>query len=133
MFGLVFYFMDDITTRLNHIAQKHKLDSFANFSRKTGLSHQTASNYLKGKQKPDLDNLAKIILAFPDFNPTWIITGLGDQINTQHASKNTLESRVRELIREELNIFKEQFEVLKLMDQVNFETLKALIEQKNNR
>ena len=56
--------MDNINSRLNRIAEHYNLNSYSDFSKRTGIKHQTVSNYLKGKQKPDADKLAMIIIAW---------------------------------------------------------------------
>jgi phage repressor protein C with HTH and peptisase S24 domain len=67
--------MKDINIRLREIAKYYGLVSYAKFAESTGLSHQTASNYLKGKQKPDIDKLSQIKQSFDEVNADWLLTG----------------------------------------------------------
>ena len=72
--------MDNINARLNKIAEYYNLNSYSDFSKRTGIKHQTVSNYLKGKQKPDADKLAMIIIAFDEIDPNWLLTGRGHML-----------------------------------------------------
>jgi transcriptional regulator with XRE-family HTH domain len=67
--------MEDINDRLKKIYDHYNFKSYAEFSKKTNISHQNASNYLKGKQKPDADKLSLIVQAFDEISAEWIITG----------------------------------------------------------
>lgn len=70
--------MSNISDRLNLIKDYYKIKSYAEFAKHTGLSHQSASNYLKGKQKPDIEKLAMIAKSFDKVNAYWLLTGLGE-------------------------------------------------------
>lgn len=76
--------MKNINDRLVKIAQHYGLASYAKFAEKAGLSHQTASNYLKGKQKPDVEKLSQIKQSFEGINANWLLTGKGDMLNTDN-------------------------------------------------
>lgn len=77
-----------ITKRINEIVEHYGIKSYAEFSKKLDITHQSASNYLKGKQKPDVDNLSKILVSFPDVDARWLITGSGSMFNKIPESKN---------------------------------------------
>lgn len=47
------------------------------FGKETGLSHQTISNVLTGKNKPSLDTLEAIATRYPK-TATWLLTGAGE-------------------------------------------------------
>jgi transcriptional regulator with XRE-family HTH domain len=70
--------MEDINDRLKKIYNHYHFKSIAQFARKTGISHQNASNYLKGKQKPDADKLALIVQVFNEISAEWIVAGKGN-------------------------------------------------------
>ncbi len=72
--------MHNINERLKQIAEHYGLNRYADFAKKTGLKHQTVSNYLKGKQKPDVDRLAIIKQSFKDVNINWLLIGEGDML-----------------------------------------------------
>ena len=70
--------MRGISDRLNLIKEYYKINSYAEFAKYTGLSHQNASNYLKGKQNPDIEKLAIIAKSFDKINAYWLLTGIGE-------------------------------------------------------
>jgi len=70
--------MGDINSRLAKYAEKHDVSKASVFAEKTGFNHQTASNYLNGRRKPNAEALAQIKQTFGDINLTWLITGEGD-------------------------------------------------------
>lgn len=72
--------MEDINHRLKKIYDHYHFKSYAEFSKKTNISHQNASNYLKGKQKPDADKLSLIVQAFDEINAEWLVTGNGTML-----------------------------------------------------
>ena len=47
------------------------------FGKETGLSHQTISNVLTGKNRPSLDTLEAIAARYPD-TAIWLLTGTGE-------------------------------------------------------
>lgn len=72
--------MQEINTRIKQIAEYYGLSRYADFAKKTGLKHQTVSNYLKGKQKPDVDRLALIKRSFKNISANWLLTGEGTML-----------------------------------------------------
>ncbi len=72
--------MGNINSRLNQISDYYNFKSYSEFAAKAGINHQTASNYLKGKQKPDAEKLSIIIQSFDEVNAEWLLTGKGDML-----------------------------------------------------
>lgn len=70
--------MGDINSRLAEYAEKYGVNKPSVFAEKTGFNHQTASNYLNGRRKPNADALAEIKRTFEKINLDWLITGLGE-------------------------------------------------------
>ena len=64
--------------RIIAIAKHYNLLKPADFARRTGFSHQVASNYLKKLKKPSADALEKIQLCFDSVNSEWLLTGKGE-------------------------------------------------------
>ena len=86
--------MSELSERLNKIAEYYNLNNYSDFAKKTGLSHQTASNYLKGKQKPDAEKLAKIKQSFESVNGDWLLTGEGDMLKSDSEyNKNPIQDQ----------------------------------------
>jgi len=86
--------MDSIMKRLNQIADYYGLTSYADFSKKTGLSFQTASNYLKGHRKPTIEKLSKINQSFNEINERWLLTGKGSMLKDSSVSVKGINSVV---------------------------------------
>ena len=77
--------MNEVNQRISQIADYYNIKSYADFAQRTGLNHQTVSNYLKGKQKPDIDKLAQIKQSFEDINADWLLTGKGNMIKSNES------------------------------------------------
>ncbi len=78
--------MFEIDKRLREIQKHYNLKSYAQFAELVGISHQTASNYLKGKQKPDFQKIALILQSFDKIDANWLILGKGEMFLTQKAT-----------------------------------------------
>lgn len=85
--------MNEFSERLIQVFDYYKFKTTAEFASKTGLSHQTATNYLEGKRKPDASKLKSIIQALNELSAEWLITGQGEmiksEINILHKAKST--------------------------------------------
>lgn len=98
--------MSNINNRLNLIKEHYGINSYAEFAKHTGLSHQSSSNYLKGKQKPDIEKLAVIIQSFDEINAHWLLTGKGNMFIETDLNNVSLEEIIKHLYKypkEELN------------------------------
>lgn len=58
-----------------------KAKSERDFALAVGVSQQTMSNYLKGRN-PSYEALEGIIRAYPDVNAEWLLTGEGEMLKT---------------------------------------------------
>jgi len=76
-----------ISKRIKQIFDYKGFSKYSEFAEATGLSHQVASNYIKGKQKPDPDKLAKIQQSFDEINAEWLLTGNGEML--KHVEKDS--------------------------------------------
>ncbi|MDM1396095.1 helix-turn-helix domain-containing protein [Myroides odoratimimus] len=74
--------MNEVNQRISQIADYYNIKSYADFAQRTGLNHQTVSNYLKGKQKPDIDKLSQIKQSFEEIDANWLLTGNGNMIKS---------------------------------------------------
>jgi len=82
-----------ISERIKQIFDYKKFRRYSEFAESTGLSHQVASNYIKGKQKPDPDKLAQIQQSFDDIDAEWLLTGNGNMLKRKKKSESTLENK----------------------------------------
>ena len=62
--------------RIQNIIEDKKL-SPSNFADEVGLNRAVVSHILHGRNKPGLENLQRILAAYPDINPGWLISGNG--------------------------------------------------------
>lgn len=69
-----------ISERLQRIQDFYGIKNMSEFARKAGLLNQTASNYLKGTQKPDIEKLSQIKQSFDEINADWLLTGRGEML-----------------------------------------------------
>ena len=47
------------------------------FARHIGVSNVTISRILRGETNPSMETLEQVTKAFPNLNPTWLLTGAG--------------------------------------------------------
>jgi transcriptional regulator with XRE-family HTH domain len=62
--------------RIQKIIEDKNL-SPSNFADEVGLNRAVVSHILHGRNKPGLENLQRILTAYPDINPGWLISGIG--------------------------------------------------------
>lgn len=72
--------MNEFSERLKQVFDYKGFTKYSEFAEKTGIGHQTVSNYLKGNRKPDAEQLKKIKQAFGDIDAEWLLTGEGNMI-----------------------------------------------------
>lgn len=103
--------MKEMHVRLKKIMDYYRIKTYSDFAKRTGLSHQTASNYIKGKQKPDSEKLALIKQSFTEVNANWLLTGEGEmllnnnEIETLHGGKIAVDKIVDTIL-----LYSEKFE-----------------------
>ena len=69
--------MNCFNERIAQIADYFGVAKPSDFAKKTGFSHQVASNYLKGERTPTVEALMKIKQTF-DVDANWLLTGEGE-------------------------------------------------------
>jgi transcriptional regulator with XRE-family HTH domain len=79
-FDLFLKKMNEFNNRIVQIADYYKLSRASDFAKKTGFSHQTASNYLKGERIPTAESLKTIQQTFDKINADWLLTGRGSML-----------------------------------------------------
>lgn len=71
---------EDIGKRIEELLRYYSM-SKADLTRKIGLNNNvTVSRICLGTVKPSFEMILKILEAFPDVNPGWLIAGEGDMI-----------------------------------------------------
>lgn len=79
LFEIVDPNMSEFNDRVIQIASYYGVSKPADFAKKTGFSHQTASNYLKGSRVPNAEALFIIKQSF-DISAEWLLSGEGEMI-----------------------------------------------------
>lgn len=74
--------MNEINKRIIQVADYYRVDKPADFAKKTGFSHQVASNYLKGTRIPNTEALCIIKQKF-DISADWLLTGEGEMLKKE--------------------------------------------------
>lgn len=81
-----------ICDRVRMIYDFKGFQQYSQFAKVTGLLDQTASNYIKGKQKPDAEKMEIIITAFPEIDERWFLTGQGEMLKSKNKKTSDLSS-----------------------------------------
>ncbi|WP_394749572.1 helix-turn-helix domain-containing protein [Spongiimicrobium salis] len=125
--------MNNLTDRLNALAGHFNVPKYADFARKTGLSHQSASNYLKGKQKPDADKLSIIIQSFDNVDANWLLTGEGHMIKEKGINTSELTDykilETIEFIEKNLDRFLEKEQFTRLINRLQTSNTSMNVEE----
>lgn len=59
------------------------------FADRIGVQRSSISHILSGRNKPSFDFIEKMLLAYPDLNAQWLITGNGIMLKNQPSLFNT--------------------------------------------
>ncbi|HAF31232.1 MAG TPA: transcriptional regulator [Bacteroidales bacterium] len=59
------------------------------FADSIGVQRSSISHVLSGRNKPSFDFIEKMLLAYPDLNAQWLITGKGNMLKNQLTLFNT--------------------------------------------
>lgn len=73
--------------RIQNILDHEGLTS-ARFADNIGVQRSSVSHILSGRNKPGLDFLNKILIAFPAISGDWLITGQGEMLKGNQTSGN---------------------------------------------
>jgi transcriptional regulator with XRE-family HTH domain len=73
------------------ILTKERLSS-SQFADRIGVQRSSVSHVLSGRNKPGFDFIQKILVAFPDINGDWLITGSGDMYKKKSPSEGLFET-----------------------------------------
>ncbi len=63
--------------QIQEILNKERISS-SQFADKIGVQRSSVSHVLSGRNKPGYDFIQKILVAFPEINGDWLITGSGE-------------------------------------------------------
>ena len=77
--------------QIQEILNKERLSS-SQFADRIGIQRSSVSHVLSGRNKPGFDFIQKILLAFPEINGDWLITGSGDMYKKKSPSEGLFEA-----------------------------------------
>jgi transcriptional regulator with XRE-family HTH domain len=94
--------------RISQLIKTMKL-SASQFADEIGVQRSSVSHVLSGRNKPSLDFVTKIMMAYPDVNADWLLTGMGNmysdesspQLETELPSGNQLSIEVEDEVSRE--------------------------------
>lgn len=66
------------------------------FADKIGVQRSSISHILSGRNKPSFDFIEKMLVAYPDLNAQWLITGKGNMFANQPSLFNKTEETNKE-------------------------------------
>lgn len=89
-----------INQRIQLLFADKGIEKYSTFAMLTGLSHQTASNYLKGERNPSNAGLNKILTAFPEINPRWLLSGEGEKYLENEILSIGLKERIKLFVKD---------------------------------
>ena len=63
--------------RIHKILRQKKYTA-SQFADKIGVQRSSVSHIMSGRNKPSLDFIQKVLIAFPDIDAGWLVSGRGD-------------------------------------------------------
>ena len=78
--------------QIQEILTKERLSS-SQFADRIGVQRSSVSHVLSGRNKPGFDFIQKILVAFPEINGDWLITGLGEMYKKKSPSGDLFEAK----------------------------------------
>ncbi|KPL13899.1 MAG: hypothetical protein AMS26_12640 [Bacteroides sp. SM23_62] len=78
--------------QIQEILNKERLSS-SQFADRIGVQRSSVSHVLSGRNKPGFDFIQKILVAFPEINGDWLITGSGEMYKQKSTSKDLFDAQ----------------------------------------
>ena len=78
----------DIGARIRYLRKDVFKGSREDFAKRLGVASITIGRWERGERTPDVNDLGKLLSAFPDINPSWLLTGNGP-VQTGQSQTNT--------------------------------------------
>lgn len=60
----------------------------AQFAETVGVQRSSISHFLSGRNNPSLDVLRKILMAYPQINAQWLVSGEGNMMRSDDSTSN---------------------------------------------
>lgn len=116
----------------DRLAQFLKLENLTavKFAEIMEVQPSSISHLLSGRNKPNFDFISRLLLRFPDLNPSWIINGIGEvhKSKIEQSGPKTAEESIEQVtsVNQELNHTPEK--CVTDVKQLNLSDLKSPIE-----
>jgi transcriptional regulator with XRE-family HTH domain len=78
--------------QIQEILTKERISS-SQFADRIGVQRSSVSHVLSGRNKPGFDFIQKILVAFPEINGDWLITGSGEMYKEKLHSGDLFEAK----------------------------------------
>ena len=78
--------------QIQEILAKERISS-SQFADRIGVQRSSISHVLSGRNKPGFDFIQKILVAFPEINGDWLITGSGEMYKGKSLSGDLFETK----------------------------------------
>ena len=78
--------------QIQEILTNERLSS-SQFADRIGVQRSSVSHVLSGRNKPGFDFIQKILVAFPEINGDWLITGSGEMYKRKLHSEELFEAQ----------------------------------------
>jgi len=78
--------------QIQEILTKERLSS-SQFADRIGVQRSSVSHVLSGRNKPGFDFIQKILIAFPEIDGDWLITGSGEMYKGKSPSGDLFEAK----------------------------------------
>lgn len=78
--------------QIQEILAKERISS-SQFADRIGVQRSSVSHVLSGRNKPGFDFIQKILVAFPEINGDWLITGSGEMYKGKSPSGDLFEAK----------------------------------------
>jgi transcriptional regulator with XRE-family HTH domain len=79
--------------QIQEILNREGLSS-SQFADRIGIQRSSVSHVLSGRNKPGFDFIQKILIAFPEINGDWLITGSGDMYKQKRPPEELFDDKV---------------------------------------
>jgi len=98
-----------INRRIFEILEYYNVTRYK-FSKLSGVSEATLLNIYKGKNKPSIDFLVKLLNTFKAINLNWLITGEGEMLQKDQGGKPPSATKTDDACKQEVEFYKRLLE-----------------------
>jgi len=113
--------------RISQLIKSKKITA-SQFADEIGVQRSSVSHVLSGRNKPSLDFVTKILLAYPDINSDWLLSGKGMMLSMHNHDEQSLAG---EMFSKDGNDVEDKAEVMEdVLEKPEIESSRRHIEHK---